>query len=233
MKRLGLLACCLALCLVRATLANEPELSRFKHLVVFGDSLSDNGNSLFLFDLPQLPYYNGRWSNGPNWVDYFPLIAHHFSNITAYFPSPENGTNFAVGGSIFADLLESEPTGFPAQIPTYLASTGGRAFPYDLYVIWIGANDFSEGISPTDTAANIRDGIVRLRQAGAKHFVVISVPDISLTPAVIALGGEVTINRSARWLRIHHSQLCNPLISVGAKAPVSARQSKFPIRNWG
>ena len=177
MRRLGLLVFCLALFFVRAPAANASDLSRFKHLVVFGDSLSDNGNSLFLFDLPQSPYYNGRSSNGPNWVDYFRSVAHHFPTVAAYFPNPdnENGTNFAVSGSISADLLESEPTGFPAQIPTYLASTGGRAFVDDLYVIWIGANDFSAGISPTDTVANIRNGIIQLREAGAKHFVVVSV----------------------------------------------------------
>jgi phospholipase/lecithinase/hemolysin len=184
---------CLALFFVRAPSANASDLSRFKHMVVFGDSLSDNGNSLFLFDLPQPPYYNGRWSNGPNWVDYFPLVAHHFPTVVAYFPNPENdsGTNFAVGGSISADLLESEPPGFPAQILTYLASTGGRAFVDDLYVIWIGANDFSADVSPADTVANIRDGIIQLREAGAKNFIVISVPDLSLTPEVIALGGAV------------------------------------------
>jgi phospholipase/lecithinase/hemolysin len=193
MKRLGLLACCLALFLFRASWANASELSRFKHLVVFGDSLSDNGNSLFLFHLPQSPYYAGRWSNGPNWVDYFPSVAHHFSTIAAYFPNPDSGTNFAVGGSISADLLQSESTGFPAQIPTYLATTGGRAFPDDLYVIWIGANDFGEAVSPTSTAANILQGIIRLQKAGAKEFVVVNVPDISLTPEVVALGGAVAL----------------------------------------
>jgi phospholipase/lecithinase/hemolysin len=192
MRRLGLLAFCLAWLFAVAP-ANASNLSRFKHLVVFGESLSDNGNSLFLFGVPQPPYYNGRWSNGPNWVDYFPSVAHHFPTVAAYFPNPEsgNGTNFAVGGSISADLLESEPTGFPAQILTYLASVGGRAAVDDLYVIWIGANDFSAGISPTETVANIRDGITRLRKAGARTFIVINVPDISLTPAVIALGGAV------------------------------------------
>lgn len=111
----------------------------------------------------------------------------------AYFPHPDNdnGTNFAVGGSISADLLESEPAGFPAQIPTYLASTGGRASAHDLYVIWIGANDFGAGVSPSTSVENIRDGITGLREAGARTFVVITVADISLTPAVIALGGPV------------------------------------------
>ena len=111
--------------------------------------------------------------------------------MTAYFPNPDNGTNFAVGDSISADLLESEPTGFPAQIPSYLASTGGEASPEDFYVIRIGANDFSAGISPIATVQNIRNGITRLREAGARTFIVISVPDLSLTPAVIASGAAV------------------------------------------
>lgn len=55
------------------------DLLRFERLVVFGDSLSDNGNALFLDPLffmpPTPPYFNGRFSNGLNWVDYFPSEA--------------------------------------------------------------------------------------------------------------------------------------------------------------
>src|SRR5438270_12307648 len=39
----------------------------YSSVVVFGDSLSDNGN-LFAASgglVPQVPYYNGRFSNGP------------------------------------------------------------------------------------------------------------------------------------------------------------------------
>ena len=192
MRKLALFAFCFALLFGQAPSGYASDLSKFRRLVVFGDSLSDNGNSLFLFSVPQPPYYNGRWSNGPNWVDYFPSVAHHFPTVAAYFPHPgnRNGTDFAGGGSVSADLLEFEPTGFPAQIQAYLASTGGRACADDLYVIWIGANDFAAGVSPSATAENIRRGIVQLRQAGARAFVVITVPDISLTPTVIA----------ARWV---------------------------------
>ena len=119
-------------------------------------------------------------------MDYFPSVAHHFPTVAPYFPDPgnRNGTDFAVGGSISADL--------PAQIEAYLASTGGRASADDLYVIWIGANDFAAGVgSPSATAENIRGGIIQLRQAGARAFVVITVPDISLTPTVIAAGGSI------------------------------------------
>jgi phospholipase/lecithinase/hemolysin len=56
-----------------------------------------------------------------------------------------------------------------------------------LFVIWIGANDFAAEISPQSTVANIQGAITSLAKAGAKHFVVINVPDISLTPEVKAL----------------------------------------------
>jgi phospholipase/lecithinase/hemolysin len=191
--RFPLVVLCLVLFFVRPLSANASDLSKFKRLVVFGDSLSDNGNSLFLFDAPQPPYYKGRWSNGPNWVDYFPSIAHHFRPVAAYFPNPDNedGTNFAVYGSVSPDLLQSEPLDPPAQILVYLSSTGGVASADDLYVIWIGTNDFRAGISPSQTVANIRNGIIRLWKAGAKSFAVINVPDISLTPVVIASGAAV------------------------------------------
>src|SRR5580698_7941700 len=39
--------------------------SSFSSVVVYGDSLSDNGNLYSLIGYPPPPYYNGRFSNGP------------------------------------------------------------------------------------------------------------------------------------------------------------------------
>src|SRR6188472_2981783 len=51
------------------------------NMVVFGDSLSDNGN-LYEFMKHQLPqdppYFAGRFSNGPVWVEH--LVASYFPN---------------------------------------------------------------------------------------------------------------------------------------------------------
>jgi phospholipase/lecithinase/hemolysin len=73
----------------------------YQNLVVFGDSLSDNGNTFSVVGLPKPPYYMGRWTNGPNWVDYFSQIA-GIPDVTAFLQN--RGTNFAVGGSTSLDL---------------------------------------------------------------------------------------------------------------------------------
>jgi outer membrane lipase/esterase len=186
--------------LLPGTSALAVDFSKFKHLVVFGDSLSDNGNlySLSLGTAPPLPPYGtptfpGRFTDGRNWVDYFPGVANHFDSITAFYANPANGTNVSIGGSTSANLLQSGPSIFPpnptlpAQIRDYLG-VKLTASSDDLYVIWIGANDFAAGITPQETVANIRRGITALAKAGAKHFLVIDVPEISLTPEVKAFG---------------------------------------------
>jgi len=210
MRNLSLLSLCLALFLLRASYANEK-------LVIFGDSLSDNGNALALTGgaFPPSPYghtydqsgkdlgdtFPGRFTDGQNWVDYFPGVAKSFGvdvpAVTAYLQDEQsaNATNFSVGGAtsgegdVFIDTLP----GFQTQILTYLHSVGQQASAYGLYVIWIGANDFSAGIDSDQTVANIKNGIAALSAKGARTFIVINVPDLSLTPQVKALGGATVL----------------------------------------
>jgi phospholipase/lecithinase/hemolysin len=206
MRYLRLLTCWLALFLLGAAWANGK-------LVVFGDSLSDNGN-LFAITQgadPPPPYgvtfdgtnkiFPGRFTDGRNWVDYFHRVAKSSGVdvpvVTAYFADPQNdhATNFAIGGSTSGAVNVSGPTlpGFPAQIDAYLEHLGEKSAADDLCLIWIGANDFSAGINPAQTIANIKDGIVKLSDKGAKDFIVISIPDLSLTPVVTAAGGPTIL----------------------------------------
>ena len=218
MRNLTLLTFCLALFLLPASYGRE-------RLVVFGDSLSDIGNSFALtegvappgqplaplgsplrgdygktFDPtgPSGPFL-GRFTDGQNWVDYFPGIAERFhvdiSPVTAYLQDPnnDNATDFAVGGStsgafnvINAVLPNPVLPSFPDQITAYVKSLGSKAD--DLCVIWIGANDFP-GIEPLETVANIKGQIAKLSAAGAKNFFVITIPDLALTPKVKAITG--------------------------------------------
>jgi len=212
MRNIILLPLCLALFLLRASYGSE-------RLVVFGDSLSDIGNS-FAATGGQLPpgppdgtygetfdgtgaLFLGRFTDGRNWVDYFPSVAKHsgiqISAVTAYLQDPnntnDNATDFAISGSTSGDLngLDAALPSFPAQISAYLARLGAKSAAEDLCVIWIGANDFAAQINPLKTASNIKDGIAQLVGAGAKNFVVITIPDISLTPQIKAQGGATIL----------------------------------------
>src|SRR5262249_34787643 len=142
------------------------------------------GNSFVLFKKPQPPYFAGRWSNGPIWVDYFPSVANHFDSITPFYADRTSGTNIAIGGSTSADVLNR-------QIPDYIQAkghpTGGRISSDDLYCIWVGADDFANRIAPQQTAANILRGITALARAGAKQIILVNIPAIWLTPYVKAL----------------------------------------------
>jgi len=201
------LSLCLALVLLQASYANEK-------LVIFGDSLSDNGNALVITrGFPPPPYgdtydksgntFPGRFTDGQNWVDYFPGVAKSFGvdiqAATAYLQNPQSATatNFAVGGATSAEgnAFSQVPQGggLQIQIATYLASVNQQASADDRYVIWIGANDFSAGIEPAQTVANIESGIAKLSAKGARTFVVINVPDISLTPLVKSMGGATVL----------------------------------------
>ena len=178
------------------SLGHPLNLDRFHKLVIFGDSLSDNGNAFARFKIPPPPNFEGRFSNGPIWVDDFPRVARHFGRITAFVKNV--GTNFATGGATSADLS--------TQIKTFLANF--QASPKNLYVIWIGADDFKAGISPSIAVQNIHNGIVQLSAAGAKDIVVLNIPDISLTPTVIAGGGS-TVHAAKQFVNT-----ANHLLSI-------------------
>src|SRR5258708_20512004 len=178
----------------KISLGQPQNLDRFRQVGIFGDSLSDNGNSFAQNGTPPPPYFDGRWTNGFNWVDYFPRVADHFAPITAFLKN--GGTNFANGGATSADLS--------TQIDTFLANS--EASPNNLYVIWIGANDFSGGISPGATVQNIYNGIAQLRAAGARDIIILNIPIISLTPPVIALGGP-TVHAAKQFVNTANNLL--------------------------
>jgi phospholipase/lecithinase/hemolysin len=72
MKKRALLVGALFLCLL---FPFSTSAFAYSQIVAFGDSLSDNGNMFALtegtvYETPSPPYYEGRFSNGPVWVDY-------------------------------------------------------------------------------------------------------------------------------------------------------------------
>src|SRR5262249_42011574 len=92
LNALALGLCILAgLSLARPANAEPP----FSEVVVFGDSISDTGN-VFLFTdgvAAGPPYFEGRFSNGPVWVE---VLAQGLG-LPAPAPSLSGGTNSAWG----------------------------------------------------------------------------------------------------------------------------------------
>ena len=175
-------------------------------LVVFGDSYCDVGN-LFLATggaEPTAPYYNGRFSNGPIWLDH---VA-GFLGVPLQ-PSLAKGTDYAFGG---AWVTQSQSvTGVPSvpeQVGMYLLQHGGKADPNALYILEGGGNDILDTTSgsPEALGKEIADGIAHsellLREAGARHFVIPNLFNVGLLPAAAGNVAFATAASAAadKWL---------------------------------
>jgi phospholipase/lecithinase/hemolysin len=159
-------------------------------IYVFGDSYCDVGN-IYLATSGATPlsppYYQGRFSNGPIWVEH---VASAWG--LPMTPSLAGGTDYAVGGAEVTTSL-SEPQGtipsVPEQVVEYLQAHGGRADPHALYILEGGGNDIlnATGGSPAVLGLKIAAGLAGselvLRQAGAKNFVIPDLLDVALLPA--------------------------------------------------
>ncbi len=155
----------------------------FDEIVVFGDSLSDDGNLLFFEDQPRPDpelYYEGRFSNGPVWAEY--LVDPERLDLSK--------TDIALGGAQTDGLT---PPGLLEQVSTYIAvGTGGSLSADTLFIIWIGSNDFLNGDGDFPEAVdNINTAMDRLVEFGAMHIVVFNLPDLGAIPDTIGTSEAV------------------------------------------
>lgn len=159
-------------------------------MVVFGDSLSDNGN-LYEYMKHQLPlsppYYEGRFTNGPVWVELL---------MQSYYPDDHKAhlLNYAFGGAGVASERDDadDDTLFTLghEIDSYLLSHDDKADANSMFVVWMGANNYLAIPDDVDQAVDdvisgIRRGLERLIAKGAKHLMVINVPDLGKIPAAV------------------------------------------------
>ena len=170
------IACILPLLLIFRVPAPAAAQS-YTRLFVLGDSLSDDGNlykSVFGLYPQSPPYYKGRFSNGPVWVENLaPKLGFTFNGATDYaYGGAETGsTNDSPGlpgmKQQITSLLKTYPTGDPAA----------------LYVLWGGANDYLAGGTDTTTpVANLIGYVQSLAATGARNFAIPNLPDLGRTP---------------------------------------------------
>lgn len=145
----------------------------FDEIVVFGDSLSDNGNLLLIEDQPKPDpalYYQGRFSNGPVWVEY--LAEPPRLNLPLH--------DRALGGAQSDGLI---PPGLIEQVTAYIATSGPPLSHDSLFVIWIGGNDYLNGNGDFQGAVdNINTAMERLAEFEARHILVLNLPDLGAIP---------------------------------------------------
>ena len=134
----------------------------FKNIVAFGDSFTDNGHvNGFGFD---------RDTNGPIWVEHL-----------AKMMQCQTLDNRAWGGARTDNghFLGYDWSGFNWQIDNYNMTTNADD---TLFTVWIGVNDYWDNKDdPSNSVKNIKTGINKLIEKGAKHFVVFNNFDLTIS----------------------------------------------------
>jgi phospholipase/lecithinase/hemolysin len=167
------------------------------NLVVFGDSLSDNGNAYIATSgaQPGANYATGMFTDGTNttpstngplglWSD---QLSHKLglADPAPFLSGAPGATDFAVG---------SAQTGYNGlyfvgdQVNAYLATAPrNTASSKSLYTFWAGANDVAAFTNAKTAADNIALNILTLAAAGGKNFLWLDLPPLGQTPDALAL----------------------------------------------
>jgi len=151
-------------------------------MLLFGDSISDQGNSFNAFGTPQSPpYYSGRFSNGPVWAE---AVATEYGKSVVAGNWGESGTNRAFGGSQTGPGMSFFVIpNVGEQINRYLNNVNSNIDQDDLVFLFAGGNDFTVGAgNPNITLQNMIAHVNTLADSGAKEFVVVNIPPIEKTP---------------------------------------------------
>ncbi|KAG2453803.1 hypothetical protein HYH02_002010 [Chlamydomonas schloesseri] len=136
----------LLLCYIHVTFAIVPATDTKLMLVLEGDSITDNGNVYKNLGVPNPKFYfPGRFTNGPNWVDYLTdTLTKFVKNVTVL--------NYAYGGATACANSETA-TLVPSikdlgnQTAAFLADAAAGKIPKPsadtrvVLVQWVGSND--------------------------------------------------------------------------------------------
>jgi phospholipase/lecithinase/hemolysin len=208
--------------------AGSVQAQIFDNLVVFGDSLSDVGNTYQLtggLAPPNPPYFNGRFSNGPLWVeDLAPKLGLTFN--------PANDLAFGGARSDTTNNISPLLPGIQSGVGLYV-STHNTLDPNALYTLWGGANDYLfnsasvEAANPnaavSTTVGNLDASLSLLAAHGAKRFLILNLPDLGSLPAYSISDASVTLHLTSAQVNAitgqHNALLASSLTTLKAANP--------------
>jgi outer membrane lipase/esterase len=199
--------------LLSCWMASPAMAQHIEGITTFGDSLVDNGNVFQVTGqtFPPNPlYFNGRFSNGPVWVE----------NIAAKLGVMKTSSNFAFGGATSGTLNTIDPTlpGLTTQLDRFF-QTSPKISTDRLVIVWAGANDYLGGkqSNPIVTVGNLSTALQRLIDAGATQLMVPNLPDLGISPA--SLNNPSQGQRLTELSTVHNRLLKASLATLSQKNP--------------
>ncbi|AIT10105.1 hypothetical protein LO80_09050 [Candidatus Francisella endociliophora] len=161
---------------------------KIANIVVFGDSLSDNGNT-YKKSLEMLPdhetWYDGRFSNSKVWVEYLCQYSNDKScklidNAYGGAYSKDGYQKFDINGKTVFKVV----TNFLQQVENFTATNKKYNPATTLYVMDIGGNDIMDLKDDyKNIANNIKKAIdLLVKKDKAQHFIILNLPDFSKAP---------------------------------------------------
>lgn len=184
----------------------------FSRIIVFGDSLSDTGNFYRMTGdtvPPSPPYWQGRFCNGPVWVEY---LAEDLGMAGLV-------DNYAVGGATTGSENDSAPFGgVQNQIALYLSSH--QCDPRALHILWAGHNDVSlalitGGFDISRIVMNTINNIRTLWAAGARHILVVNIADLGKTPKLVSSDASAFVSELVATINENLADALNGLAAEG------------------
>jgi phospholipase/lecithinase/hemolysin len=186
---------------------NTLKVRNYEQIVIFGDSLSDTGNAFRASNgtVPPFPYFEGRFSNGPIWIDQLAPKLHL---------QPNQVLNFAFGGATTGRLNSGSQAanvklpGLLDEVDAFSLTRPQGANPKALYVVFAGANDFLtlppslfQGLAVgnlqsfiglygaiVQSVRNIATAVTNLAVQGAGTIAVANLPNLGRLPITLQQG---------------------------------------------
>lgn len=191
---------------------------QFDTMVIFGDSLSDNGNlyNFMWHTLPvSPPYYLGHFSNGELWAEQL---------YRSYFPTDyvTGFQNYAVGGAgAVLSYKQYLPYTLTMELNNYFYwHTYGKK-DTTLYALWIGGNNYLNAPyneeSITESVVNAIGGAIeRLIKGGGTKFLIANLPDLAKTPYAKESKKQ---DLFSRLTRLHNDKLAKKINDLRTQYP--------------
>lgn len=219
------------------TFSARAENANIEELVIFGNSISDTGNTYSLTNNtfpPEPLYYEGKFSDGPVWVDYLSEdLGLNFSNFyDSNSTNVSEGINFSIGGATtgtttLGDLPGLNFPGVTTQVNDYLNFLDGTAIDEDaLVVYWAGENDYvqafqNEGtlLSPEVPISNISNSLAQLANAGAENVLVTNLINLANTPLGRSFIPPEQLEQLTLLANAHNSALNSAIASLSTAFP--------------